>query len=43
MTRLVIFRCRACGDTFPVDEDITEPACPSCGATSLEVAGEPLL
>jgi rubrerythrin len=37
-----VWRCTACGDTFPAEE--SEGArCPSCGGDRLETAGEPLL
>lgn len=40
--RVVVLRCRVCGDTFPQHEN--EPiSCPSCGSDQAEVAGEPLL
>ena len=41
--RIVILRCRSCGDTFPVD-DVEGPfTCPSCDSTETDVASEPLL
>jgi rRNA maturation endonuclease Nob1 len=39
---LVVLRCGACGDTFPSD-DAENARCPSCGATEVEQATEPLL
>lgn len=40
---LLVLRCEACGDTFPVEERDAEPGCPSCGSADLHEAGEPLL
>jgi Zn finger protein HypA/HybF involved in hydrogenase expression len=40
--RVIVLRCKACGDTFPAHDD--EPIkCPTCGSDDAEVAGEPLL
>ena len=40
---LVVLRCEACGDTFPVERGKDDPACPSCGSEDVHDAGEPLL
>lgn len=47
---LVIRRCEACGDTFPIhvvrageDEEEEKIGCPSCGALETVPADEPLL
>jgi Zn finger protein HypA/HybF involved in hydrogenase expression len=40
--RVVVLRCRECGDTFPQHEN--QPVkCPTCGSDQADVAGEPLL
>jgi Zn finger protein HypA/HybF involved in hydrogenase expression len=40
--RVVVLRCRECGDTFPQHD--TDPVeCPTCGSDQADVAGEPLL
>lgn len=41
-SRIVVLKCRNCGDTYPHDE--LEPIrCPTCGSAEADVAGEPLL
>ena len=40
--RVVVLRCRKCGDTFPQHENETVK-CPTCGSDEADVAGEPLL
>ena len=39
---VAVFKCDPCGDTFPTHER-EDPRCPSCGATSVDPAHEPLL
>lgn len=39
---VVVLRCDACGDVFPV-RDRAPAVCPSCGSTELVEAAEPLL
>ena len=39
---LVIFRCEACGDTFPAHRG-DRPACPTCKSSTVHEAHEPLL
>lgn len=41
-TELIVWRCDACGDTFPL-HDGDSPVCPSCGNDDVHHATEPLL
>jgi rRNA maturation endonuclease Nob1 len=40
---LIVLRCSACGDTFPVHRGEEATACPSCGSEDVHPASEPLL
>ena len=40
---VVVVRCGACGDTFPVHEPVEGSTCPSCGSEDVHQASEPLL
>ena len=40
---LVVLRCGACGDTFPVHRPVEGSTCPSCGSEDVHEASEPLL
>ena len=40
---LLVLRCGACGDTFPVHGSVEVSTCPSCGSEDVHEASEPLL
>jgi rRNA maturation endonuclease Nob1 len=40
---LIVLRCGACGDTFPVHARDEATTCPTCGSADVHEASEPLL